>query len=224
MNPTFFVKRNRWALKLFAAKSPWVVQAFMFPLIFFWSYVLIHKTSTPALPILFLYLGAGFFYWTFVEYLIHRFYFHWRPKNETLRDIVESFHIYHHHTPSDLQVINSGWLTAYLGSGFHFGVLWLLTGGHAPAAGWILIGTMLTYVIYEWVHYLVHRKKFERGLMLYLQEFHLTHHMQATKNFGQISPIWDFVFGTHTPPQPVDSNPFMQRFIHQFCKKNEGLS
>jgi sterol desaturase/sphingolipid hydroxylase (fatty acid hydroxylase superfamily) len=55
------------------------------------------------------------------------------------------------------------------------------------------------YYFYEWVHHLVHVKRYEKGFMAYLQDLHLDHHRRNWGNYGQTTPLWDIAFGTYVP-------------------------
>lgn len=208
-----WITRYPWLKKIFAAKNPWRVHLFCLPLFIFWGDLALFYKSYLSVGVALASACFGYFYWTFVEYLIHRFYFHWQPQKPWLQNMINSFHIYHHQVPTDLTVINSGWLTALMGTFLHFSILWVITAGSTAWSLFILLATLLTYNYYEWIHYLVHQRKFQSGFLSRLQAFHLTHHILAHQNFGQISFFWDHVFGTFTPPLNDLNSPQMNQFI-----------
>jgi len=216
-NSDYFLSENRWALKLFASKSPVYVLMFTVPMMILMSYIYLQGQMSTSSVAIALVLGA--FYWSFVEYLIHRFYFHWNPRIKFIRRLVDSFHIYHHQNPEDMEVINSGPLTAFVGLFFHYGIWLSLTGGNIYFSAAVVLGLLITYSYYEWVHYSVHHKHYKKGLMKFLQEFHLTHHQYPKKNYGQISPIWDFLFQTSMKNVSVSDSELMQSFIKELRDK-----
>ncbi len=122
MKAKYFLQENRYLLNFFAAKSPWTVLYFVLPLLVI-LFVLMPEIRLTGILLA---LPLSFLYWSLVEYLIHRCYFHWLPKNEILRAITGSFHLYHHDQPSDLEVINSGWVTGVLGALLHFSVFYFV--------------------------------------------------------------------------------------------------
>jgi hypothetical protein len=46
-------------------------------------------------------IPAGVFSWTLVEYLMHRFAFHFEAQNETGKKLIYMLHIIHHDHPTD---------------------------------------------------------------------------------------------------------------------------
>jgi hypothetical protein len=57
--------------------------------------------SSIKFGLVFLIFVAGIFAWTFVEYLLHRFVFHYEPKSELGQRIHFIFHGVHHSYPRD---------------------------------------------------------------------------------------------------------------------------
>jgi len=212
------LKDHRWLLAFFASKNPWAVLRFVLPMCFGMIYLMLQNNVSSYFSILGLFVG--FFYWTFFEYIYHRFFFHWQLKNNFLGKAVNSFHHYHHQNPKDIEVINSGVVTALIGLPFHFSIWFFLTQKNIGFTAAILLGFLITYSFYEWVHYIVHKKQFKSGIMRFLQEFHLTHHVIANKNFGQITPIWDYFLNTATKNKRVDDSKVMKSFIYSLRGKN----
>jgi sterol desaturase/sphingolipid hydroxylase (fatty acid hydroxylase superfamily) len=192
------IEDHRWLLRLFGARrlGPVLVLALALAGGLAWVGA---GAQLGALAIAGL-LGAGVLYWTFVEYAIHRWFYHWRPRHPGLRRMVESFHVYHHRHLEDRQVLNAGpalalSLAAILGA--PMGALL----GLRPGA-WLMVGTVLAYAAYEWVHHQCHTRAFVRGPLAYLQAFHLHHHARDwRRNFGVTNPLWDRLLGTAIEPE-----------------------
>lgn len=211
MKSKYVVIDHRIVLKLFAAKNPWTMLLFIAPveIIFFF---LMKEEGLRPLQLL-LSIPVALLYWTLVEYIIHRWYFHWIPKNEVLRAITGSFHLYHHENPKDLEVINSGWVTGIIGSVFHFSVFKFVYQLSYITSLELTFSLILVFYAYEWIHFLIHEKLYSNPLMRYFQNFHLTHHVSPRKNFGVISPIWDYFFGTVKVNLEASENSRMRAFI-----------
>jgi 4-hydroxysphinganine ceramide fatty acyl 2-hydroxylase len=211
MSSKYIVTDHRIVLKLFASKNPWSVLLFIVPiqmLLFF----LMREEGIRPIRI----LGAipqALLYWSLIEYLIHRFYFHWVPRNEILRAISGSFHLYHHENPKDLEVINTGWVTGIIGSIFHFLVFKFVFQLSYINSLEMTFGLILVFYYYEWIHYLVHQRVFKNTFLKYLQNFHLTHHVSPKKNYGQITPIWDYLLGTVRDNLDTKDHPRMLAFV-----------
>lgn len=200
-NSTLWVVKYRWLLHFFASKNPITALWFVIPLLFFWFNKIDFK-NTPILASA-LMLIFGVLSWTLLEYLIHRFVFHWRPKNITVRNAMESIHLYHHRNVNDQEVITSGPVSAFFWSALNFGILYLFTKNLSQSS-LIMFGLTLSYYAYEWVHYLVHHKNFTSGFMKYLQDYHLLHHERWAGNYGQTSPLWDILLGTSLTIQKIE--------------------
>src|SRR5437764_9052079 len=70
------------------------------PVILFFSYKALAQTEMGILVYLEMLL-AGLFFWTFAEYILHRFVFHYLPKPQWAQRIHFIFHGVHHDYPSD---------------------------------------------------------------------------------------------------------------------------
>lgn len=213
MKTTYLVERKRFLLKYFAAKNPWCVLYFLLPLCTGLVYLILRLNSFSVMTAL-LTLPLSLLYWSLAEYIIHRWYFHLVPKNETLRAITGSFHLYHHENPTDLEVITSGWVTGTIGVFFHFSVFHFILQASYETSLYLTLNLSIVYWGYEWVHYLVHKKIFTNPIMRFLQNFHLTHHIRPKANYGQITPIWDYVFGTARKNFETKDNDNMRKFIN----------
>lgn len=138
----------------------------------------------------------GLFNWTWFEYLLHRFIFHYEPKTAWGRRFHYLFHGIHHDFPGEKDRLVmpplAGLMIAVPVFGLHYGLLGL--------AGFPLFaGFLAGYLYYEFVHYSVHHKR-KKGLAWsdHQRKNHLNHHFKdAGRRFGVSSPLWDFVFGTY---------------------------
>ncbi len=165
------------------------------PLLTFFLYHSLTR-STDALTTSLL-IVAGVFYWTFLEYVIHRFLYHIRYPTKFLNYFWGSFHQYHHRDMSDHRVLNAGFLMVYVVTPLVLTPFLLFTGDVLILAS-VGAGLVLAHYSYEWVHYTLHLKVFETGYLGYIQKYHFHHHDHAPqKNFGNTSHLWDVVFGTY---------------------------
>lgn len=211
MNSRYVVTDHRFVLKLFASKNPWSMLLFIIPIesvLFF-----LIKEEGVRITRLLAAIPFALIYWSLIEYLIHRFYFHWIPKNQILRSITGSFHLYHHENPKDLEVINTGWVTGVIGTFFHFFIFLYAFRLTFISALEMTFALIIIFYIYEWVHYLVHQNVFSNPILKYLQNFHLTHHISPRKNYGQITPIWDYLLGTARNNLETKNEPRMLAFV-----------
>lgn len=146
-----------------------------------------------------LYLG-GLFFWTFAEYFLHRYLFHWITEHPFVQRFHYSVHGYHHEFPRDDTRVFMPPIPGLVLSTLFLGIFYLIMGTYAFlfAAGFIN-----GYLIYSTVHYSTHKFKPPKSKWLKtLWRHHNLHHYRfPDKAFGVSSPIWDYVFGT-MPPMP----------------------
>jgi len=136
----------------------------------------------------------GILFWTLLEYLIHRYIFHYEPKSRLGKRLHYIIHGVHHDYPNDARrLVMPPSISVPLAVLFY--ILFLLTFGHlAPG---VFAGLVFGYVCYDMLHYATHHFPMKRGLWLWLKQYHLRHHYKDDDaGFGISSPIWDYVFGT----------------------------
>jgi sterol desaturase/sphingolipid hydroxylase (fatty acid hydroxylase superfamily) len=147
-------------------------------------------------------LVAGVFVWTLVEYVLHRFVFHFSPANPApwLRRLVFLFHGIHHVQP---------WVKTRLvmppAVSIPLAVLFYLLfdqviAGLLGAPSWlepVFAGFLCGYVVYDLTHYATHHLPMTAPGLRWLKRNHLLHHHATPDDrFGVTSPLWDIVFRT----------------------------
>ncbi|MGQ9490690.1 MAG: sterol desaturase family protein [Anaerolineae bacterium] len=142
----------------------------------------------------------GIFMWTFTEYTLHRFLFHYEPKTERQEKIFFLFHGVHHAQPQlKTRLVMPPVLSiplAFLFYGLFYGVVAVLLGGPQWVAP-LFSGFVVGYLIYDMTHYATHHFPMRSGYLKYLKRYHMMHHYKTpNQRFGVSSPLWDFVFGT----------------------------
>jgi sterol desaturase/sphingolipid hydroxylase (fatty acid hydroxylase superfamily) len=143
--------------------------------------------------ILGLYVG-GMFFWSFFEYLAHRFAFHWISDNIKAQKFVYIMHGNHHHYPRDRQRLFMPPLPSIILAVSLFGLYYLLMGKYSFA---FFPGFMLGYLLYASMHYAIHawNPPF-KWLKPLWRNHHLHHYKDEHKGFGVSSTFWDHIFGT----------------------------
>ena len=195
------VEAHPGLLRFFGARHPLFSLLFAVPL----AAVLLALAWRPGrgAGAIILELAAGVGYWTFFEYALHRWFYHWRPRRPAWRRAVESFHVYHHRNVTDRRVYNAGPLLALPVTILLASPVLALTGRLAATAT-VLMGTLGAYHVYEWFHYSFHVRTYDGGWRGYMQRFHLLHHDHNWRaNFGVTNPLWDLMLGTARAPAPV---------------------
>jgi sterol desaturase/sphingolipid hydroxylase (fatty acid hydroxylase superfamily) len=132
---------------------------------------------------------AGFLFWTFAEYVLHRIALHRMP-------YFSPMHGEHHAAP-----------LAFIGTPTWISVATLGLVIYVPARAWLgfnvadglTAGVMLGYWWYGLVHHIIHHYRNEPTAPYFneLRAWHMRHHFSPKSgNFGVTTHFWDHVFGT----------------------------
>jgi len=140
--------------------------------------------------------ALGLFVWTFTEYIMHRFVFHYAPPDKPWAQRVHFiFHGVHHDYPSDAKrLVLPPSVSIPLALLFYF-----LFNAILPANDvWgFFPGFILGYLFYDISHYAIHHFNFKGNLWKKIKQHHMLHHYQdPDKGYGVSSPMWDKVFGS----------------------------
>jgi len=154
-------------------------------------------TSALYIPIA---LVLGIFLWTLTEYLMHRFFFHFHPKEAWAQKIFFLFHGVHHAQPACktrlvMPPAASIPMALFFIVGFNLVVGALF--GLPQLVGPLIAGFILGYVAYDMIHYSTHHMPMYGRVMKYLKRYHMLHHFKTPEQrYGVSSPLWDYVFKT----------------------------
>ncbi|KAM7505760.1 hypothetical protein LguiB_004664 [Lonicera macranthoides] len=141
---------------------------------------------------------VGIFIWTLLEYSLHRFLFHLRPKSYWGNTMHYFIHGCHHKQPMDgLRLVFPPAATAILLVPVVEIVKLSIPPSIAPA---IFGGALLGYVMYDCTHYYLHHGKPCKGVSHNLKRYHMKHHFRVQdKGFRITSLFGGDVFGTLPP-------------------------
>jgi sterol desaturase/sphingolipid hydroxylase (fatty acid hydroxylase superfamily) len=139
------------------------------------------------------YFIFGLFIWTFVEYILHRFIFHYVPKNSFGLRLHFIFHGVHHDYPSDAKrLVLPPSVSIPLATAFYFLFNALLPVNYIFG---FFPGFILGYLFYDLSHYAIHHFNFKGNLWKKIKQHHMLHHYQdPDKGYGVSSPLWDKIF------------------------------
>ncbi|OJI97126.1 hypothetical protein ASPVEDRAFT_273081 [Aspergillus versicolor CBS 583.65] len=150
----------------------------------------------------------GVFFWSLIEYFMHRFLFHidkFLPDNRVGITLHFLLHGIHHYLPMDkYRLVMPPTLFVVLATPFwKFAHTVLYYNWYAALLAYC--GGVFGYICYDVTHYFLHH----RNLPPYykeLKKYHLQHHFADFDNgFGVTSRFWDRIFGTEIeiPPPKV---------------------
>ncbi|MDB5152862.1 MAG: fatty acid hydroxylase [Mucilaginibacter sp.] len=136
----------------------------------------------------------GLFIWTFVEYIMHRFVFHYVPANKPWAQRIHFiFHGVHHDYPSDAKrLVLPPSVSIPLATLFYFGFKAILPVNYVFG---FFPGFILGYLFYDLSHYAIHHFNFKGSIWKKIKQHHMLHHYQdPDKGYGVSSPFWDKIF------------------------------
>lgn len=149
------------------------------------------------MPVAFL---VGLFLWTFAEYMLHRFLFHYQAKSERAQKIFYLFHGIHHHQPQcKTRLVMPPVVSiplALVMYGIMYSIFVLLLG----LTHWlwpVMSGFIVGYLCYDLIHYATHHFAMRNGIWKALKRYHMQHHYKTPDaRYGVSSPLWDVIFST----------------------------
>jgi len=182
------------------SKVHWTIPLWLYvPVVLFFLY---RSLFTFELTIgnVILYFAIGLFIWTFTEYFLHRFIFHYNAKNKFGNRIHFIFHGVHHDFPKDSKrLVMPPSVSIPLAVIFYVLFFYIL--------GPVLIspffaGFIVGYIFYDITHYAIHHFNMKNKFWLAIKNHHMLHHYKhSDKGFGVSQPAWDHVFGTTFPEE-----------------------
>lgn len=143
----------------------------------------------------------GMLTWTLVEYLMHRYLFHWINERPLVKRFHYIIHGVHHNYPKD-----EGRLFMPPVPGLVFGTLFFLLfylamGAYAFA---FFPGFVFGWLMYVYTHFAIHKFRKPKSFLGYIWDHHNKHHFKHDdRAFGVSSPLWDLIFGTMPPKRPA---------------------
>jgi len=180
-------------LEYLTKTHPLVIWGMYLPVLILLPYYSYHSLQFDFQKVFFVYLG-GIFFWSFFEYIMHRFVFHYIAESEQGKKINYILHGNHHEYPRDRERLFMPAAPSLIISSVIFLLMHAIMGKNVFA---FFPGFMLGYLIYGSMHYAIHAWnppfKWMKGLW---RNHHLHHYKQQERGFGVSSTFWDHVFGT----------------------------
>ena len=136
----------------------------------------------------------GILLWTLLEYMIHRYVFHYEPKTRLGKRLHYIIHGVHHDYPNDARRLVMPPSISIPLAFLFYGVFLLIFGRLTPS---VFGGLVFGYICYDMLHYATHHFPMKRGIWLWLKQYHLRHHYKDDHvGYGISSPLWDYIFRT----------------------------
>ena len=180
-------------LEFLTKTHPLVIWGMYTPVLILLPYYSVKALEFPGMQAFFIFIG-GMFFWSFFEYLIHRFAFHHISETEKGKKITYILHGNHHEYPRDKERLFMPAAPSLIMASALFLLMQLVLGNYIFP---FFPGFLLGYLIYGTMHYAIHAWnppfKWMKGLW---RNHHLHHYKQQERGFGVSSTLWDHIFGT----------------------------
>jgi sterol desaturase/sphingolipid hydroxylase (fatty acid hydroxylase superfamily) len=140
-------------------------------------------------------IGVGLFAWSFLEYVLHRFVFHYKLKGKIGERIHFIFHGVHHDYPNDaMRLVLPPSVSIPLAVLFYYFYLLLLGNMYMSP---VYAGFVSGYLFYDISHYAIHHSTFKSKFWQTIKKHHMQHHYKDDHSgYGVSSKFWDIVFNT----------------------------
>jgi len=143
----------------------------------------------------------GLFFWTFAEYILHRYVFHWVSDSKVVQRFHFIMHGSHHQFPRDksrlLMPPVPGLIMASLLFGIFYSIFYVLEISDLSFG--FFSGFFCGYLMYSFVHRAIHVKRPPKQFKHIWLHHNIHHYKHPDKAFGVSNTFWDKVFGTMPP-------------------------
>lgn len=140
------------------------------------------------------FFALGILAFTFVEYMMHKHFFHMEPDTPFKDKLQYNVHGVHHDYPKDKDRLAMPPFVSAAYAAIFYLVFTLIMGDFAL---YFLPGFLFGYAGYLGVHYAVHAYNPPKNFLKVLWVNHAIHHYKdPDSSFGVSSPLWDYLLGT----------------------------
>ena len=139
-------------LEMLTKTHPLVIWGMYLPVIVYMLYYSNAGAGFSALRITLTFIG-GILFWSFFEYIAHRFIFHLVSEKKSLQKFAYTLHGNHHHYPRDKQWLFMSLVPSVIIASAIFGIMYLLIRQHTFM---FFPGFILGYLMYGSMHYAIH--------------------------------------------------------------------
>lgn len=133
---------------------------------------------------------SGFLTFTFIEYITYRYLYHIVTNSKIGKRFIYLIHGIHHDYPKDRFKLAMPIPASLLLSLLFFLLYYAITGVN-------IYGFLMGYVVYLWIHYMIHVFTPPKNIFNFFWIHHSFHHYKKPdRGFGVTSPLWDIIFRT----------------------------
>ena len=179
-------------MEMMTKTHPLVIYSIYFPIISFMLYRGVTQRGIPAGTEAILFI-SGTLFWSFFEYLMHRYLFHMIVESPKAKRFVYTMHGVHHEYPRDKERLFMPPVPSLVVSSIIFAIMYFMMGWYALS---FFPGFVFGYILYGSMHYAIHSFSPPKFMKALWRNHHLHHYKAPEKGFGVSSVLWDIVFGT----------------------------
>jgi sterol desaturase/sphingolipid hydroxylase (fatty acid hydroxylase superfamily) len=200
MVPQYVSKKNETVrmfesnfMEFFSHSHPLIPLVLYLPVVGFMLYLSFWQKNLSIFPVAGLFV-IGLLIWTLLEYIIHRYVFHYRAPTRWAQRLHFIVHGSHHDYPNDVTRTSTPPVISIPIAILFYVICALTFGRFAPP---VFAGLGIGYIFYETIHYAAHHFVMKGGMWRWVKQNHLQHHYSDDHaGYGVSSPLWDHVFGT----------------------------
>jgi 4-hydroxysphinganine ceramide fatty acyl 2-hydroxylase len=182
-------------LEMMTKTHPVVIYSLYIPVVIFLLYYGFTYRFLSVGPVILFFLG-GVLAWSLMEYVLHRFIFHFVTENPKLQRVVYKLHGIHHEYPRDRERLFMPPIPSLVVATFFFSLQYFIMGWNVLA---FFPGFLAGYLLYGSMHYAIHAFTPPSFLKALWRNHHLHHYKYPEKGFGVSSVLWDHIFRTVPP-------------------------
>jgi 4-hydroxysphinganine ceramide fatty acyl 2-hydroxylase len=179
-------------MEMMTKTHPIVIYSMYFPVIIFMLYYGASYKGISAWAEALLFI-SGTLFWTFFEYLMHRYLFHMIVETPRAKKFVYTMHGVHHEYPRDKERLFMPPVPSLIAASIIFWLMHALIGWYALS---FFPGFLFGYIVYGSMHFAIHAFTPPKFLKALWRNHHLHHYKAPEKGFGVSSVLWDIVFRT----------------------------
>ncbi|MBU3699627.1 MAG: fatty acid hydroxylase [Candidatus Kapabacteria bacterium] len=164
---------------------------------------------------------VGVVLWSFTEYTLHRWVFHYSPRSAIGQRLHFLVHGIHHAYPRDstrlvMPPLVSVPLAALFWAAF--------TSAFGAWSSGIFAGFIVGYLCYDMIHYATHHLPMRSRAGRYLRRYHMNHHfVDDTTAYGVSNPMWDVIFAT-TPARRTVTGDSSKGGLHGATGRSDEIA
>src|SRR5256714_12861827 len=156
-------------MEFFSRVHPVTPLILYLPVVGYMLYLSLWQRQFPVVIVGVLFL-LGILLWTLLEYLIHRYIFHYEPKTRIGKRLHYIIHGVHHDYPNDARRLVMPPSVSVPLAFLFYGIFLLIFCCFASIA---FAGLVFGYVCYDMLHYATHHFPMKRCVLLWLKQYHL---------------------------------------------------